>query len=570
MTTYSQAFIERRNAIRKLAANKALELPLLPSGFWFHSDVRDNFYYAIHLFAYCSDPGTCPELGETERQNALKLASGMISRVLSLQMQHPEHPMYGHWPLNLGSDPAAAKPSGLPVELMGCLIILFYNQYQDVLPLELKSELNIAIVHMYQSSVYRQQLEQIHHHEAKHTSLKLLLGHQFDDQELLGQGLRFAKQQLEHIRTFGFKEYGALPWHWHWIQSFTCVWQVVDDSAVRETVTAMLEHLWSLRADVYLKGAWVGAQSRQWPHDGPKDNNTLLDYIQFGDFPQPSVITRLEGAYLYTYQIPESIYKRGVERSGAEELKRKIRFAGANGQVQEEAHTYAYITPDYAAGGIWERREEFDNEQQRWDITLPLTDPAAQEGVNQAFFFHPGAKYKEGDDRHASNYGEVLLHQDTAIQLWAVPAEDTTAHPGLVGCLPKGDWTFAERSGCGKVGHIYIVFHLMNPFTAEERSDRFSIASPLVDGLNGVVMEAISAEEAARLGINNLAQFAAAAQTRQALFQPTIQESGTEAKGVSVRYTTRKRDELALTLGFSGPLAIVNGTPVRKDDYIIR
>ncbi|WP_036746043.1 hypothetical protein [Paenibacillus sp. UNC451MF] len=564
MTTLYSSLTERKDAIRKFAARKALELPIQPSGFWFHSDVRDNFYYAIHLFSYCTDKKASTEMSENEREAALELASNMISRVLSLQVQDSDNPMYGHWPLNLGSDPAAAKPNLLPVELMGCLIILFYNQFQNVLPLGLKSELNLSILHIYQSSVYRQPIKQIHHHEAKHTSLKLLLGHQFDDQELLQQGLRFAKQQLQHVKTFGFKEYGALPWHWHWIQSFTCVWEVVDDAEVRETVSAMLDYLWSLRADYYLKGAWVGAQSRQWPHDGPKDNNTLLDYIQFGDFPMPSVITRLEGASLYTYEVSEDIVKRAVERSSVEELKRKIRFAEVDGEVTEEAHLYTYVTTDYAVGGIWERRDEFDNEQQRWDVTLPLTDPAAAIGVNQAFFFHPGAKYKEGDDRHQSQYGKVLLHQDTVAQLWEIPSEDNEAFPSLVGCLPKGEWSFTKRSGFGRIGNLYAAFHLMNDFSTEERSDRVSITSLFVGGSNGVVMEVVASKEAEQLGIFSLEQFAARMQQSKLNFVEKKEENG----GIEVVYTTRKQDELRLGTAPNSE-ATINGQTIRWDEYVI-
>ncbi|WP_256865520.1 hypothetical protein [Paenibacillus sp. 32352] len=564
MTASYSALTERKQAIRRLAARKALELPVLPSGFWFHSDVRDNFYYAIHLFSYCTDLQASSEMSEAERQSALDLASNMISRVLSLQVQDPENPMYGHWPLNLGSDPALAKPNLLPVELMGCLIILFYNQFQHVLPLGLKSELNLSILHIYQSSVYCQPIKQIHHHEAKHTSLKLLLGHQFDDQELLEQGLRFAKQQLRHVKTFGFKEYGALPWHWHWIQSFACVWEVVDDAAVRETVSEMLDHLWNLRADSYLKGAWVGAQSRQWPHDGPKDNNTLLDYIQFGDFPMPAVITRLEGASLYTYQVSEDIVKRAVERDSVKELKRKIQFAEVDGEVTEEAHLYTYITPDYAVGGIWERRDEFDNEQQRWDVTLPLTDPAAAIGVNQAFFFHPGNKYKEGDDRHQSRYGQVLFHQDSVAQLWEVPAEDQEAYPSLIGCLPTGEWSFDGRSGYGRIGNVYAVFHLMNDFHAEEKPDRVSITSPFVGGANGVVMEVMSSKEAEQLGIRDLEQFT----SRMRLSPAQFAANTADAAGIEVSYETRRKDELKLGTA-AGYEAAVNGESIHWDDYTI-
>lgn len=551
----------RRNHIIQLAARKALELPVLPSGFWFHSDVRDNYYYAIHLYAYCIDTHASSELTQEQRRDGLQLAVEMIRKVIRLQVQDSGHPMYGHWPLNLGTNPDNAPPNGLPVELMGCLLLLFYHQYQNTLPIELKSELNLCFVHIYHSRVYRHPLEQIHHHEAKHTALKLLLGHQFDDQELLEQGIRCAMLQLHHIRKFGFKEYGALPWHWHWIQAFTCVWEMVDHPEARVVTGDMLETLWQLRAQYYLRGTWVGAQSRQWPHDGPKDNNTLLDYIQFGDFPMPQQIARLEGAGLYTYEISEEIRRIGTDRTDAVEVKRLIRFAGADEVVKEEAHTHAYIAPDYAVGGIWERREEFDNEQQRWDVTLPLTNPSAKDGVNQAFFFHPGARYQPGDDRHASNTGEVLLHKDAVIQLWELSSADQeTAYPALVGCLPKGDWHFTERSGYGQVGDVYLVFHSMNDFTVEEKRDRLSVLCPFQAGRNGIVIEAMTAKETEQPGDGSAAAFAAMRKAQRAGF--AVEEAGT----LTARYVTRRGDVLELN---TAKKASVNGKPIAWEAYTI-
>jgi hypothetical protein len=149
-----QTTADRKQAILRLAALKAWELPLLPSGFWFHSDVRDNFYYAIHLFAYSVDTEASGDWNEEQRGLALTLSVKIIEKVLRLQVQDAEHPMYGHWPLNLGSDPAAAKANPLPVELMGCLLIFFYNKYQSLLPIELskaRKELSSSL-HIYNNS----------------------------------------------------------------------------------------------------------------------------------------------------------------------------------------------------------------------------------------------------------------------------------------------------------------------------------------------------------------------------------------------------------------------------------
>ncbi|TDF94181.1 hypothetical protein [Paenibacillus piri] len=574
MTIHITTTAERRNAIRRLAAGQALALPVLPSGYWFHGDVRNNFYFAIHLFASCVEGDGQAGATQEQRDAAMKLAVDMIGNVLKLQVQDAAHPMYGHWPLGLGDNPSAAKPHPLPVELMGCLIVLFYNKFKQVLPIGLKSELNLSILHMYQSDVYRHPLQHIHHHEAKHTALKLLLGHQFDDGELLEQGMRYLRQQLRHIQQYGFKEYGCLPWHWHWIQAFACVWEIVDKPEVRSTVGEMLDFLWRLRADFYLRGAWVGAQSRQWPHDAPLDNNTLLDYIAFGDFPEPNAITRLEGAALYSYEVADDIVDKAVNRPLPQEIKRQIRFADADGVVTEEAHTYVYIAPEYAAGGVWERRDEFDNEQQRWDVTLPLTSPAVAGGgsVNQAFFFHPGAKYKPGDDRHASPYGDVLFHLDSIVQLWAVPAggASDSAYPELVGCMPKGEWRFRERSGCGLAGDVYFVFYLMQPFTYTEKADRISIASSLKDGMNGVVMEVVSRTEADGLGIASLDQLAERMDSMSATFVRTG-TPGSDGGLLQASYRTRRGDALSLTVseaaGAAGLNRSVNGQPVPLTDY---
>src|SRR3954451_15031477 len=135
----------RRKEIIKLAANQALELPILPSGYWFHQDLRDNFYYAIHLFAYCVDKEFECNWTDEQCEKAKGIALTMINNVLALQEVNPDDPMYGHWPLNLRDNPQEAKPNLLPVELMGCLLILFYNKYQHELPSVVKNNCMQAI-----------------------------------------------------------------------------------------------------------------------------------------------------------------------------------------------------------------------------------------------------------------------------------------------------------------------------------------------------------------------------------------------------------------------------------------
>ncbi|MDR7077112.1 cyclophilin family peptidyl-prolyl cis-trans isomerase [Neobacillus niacini] len=553
----------RRKEIIRLAANQALELPILPSGYWFHQDLRDNFYYAIHLFAYCVDKEFECNWKDEQCEKAKGIALTMINNVLALQDVNPDDPMYGHWPLNLRDNPQEAKPNLLPVELMGCLLILFYNKYQNELSPTVKNNCYQAITHIYESNVYRHPLKNMHHHEAKHTSLKLLLGDFFNNDELLQQGLQLAQKQLNHIRTFGFKEYGAHPWFWHWVQSLTCVWETVENTDVKRTMSDLLDYLWRLRADYYLEGTWVGPHSRQLRHDSPKDRNTLLDYIQFGDFSVPKEIVRLEGTALFTYEVSDDIVQSAIHRSQHVEVKRKIQFAYADDIVTEEAHTYVFITPDYAVGGIWERIREFDNEQKRWDITLPFTQ---SESANQAFFFHPGEKYLPGDDRHASSFGEVMFHMDTVIQIWNVPTGDKEAFPAIIGCLPKGEWKFEKDSGYGKVGDTFITFQLINEFNWEEQKDRISISSPLASNWNGVIMEIVSSKEAVDLGIIDLESFSMAMKEKN---HSCFTSEGSIEK-MTASYVTCRNESVQFSLDHKGNVnRLLNGHILSLDDYPI-
>ncbi|CAG7652259.1 hypothetical protein PAESOLCIP111_06491 [Paenibacillus solanacearum] len=557
----------RKQEVLRLAAEQAMTLPLSESGYWFHKDVRDNFYFAIHLFGYTAEGA--PDWTEAKRNEGRELAVRMLYNVLKLQMQDASHPMYGHWPLQLGHDPASAKPHVLPVELMGCMLMFFYEKYREALPAELKSEISLSILHMYQSSVYRHPLKSMHHHEAKHTALKLLLGHEFGDEALLEEGIRCAQRMLRHVRTYGFKEYGCLPWHWHWIQAFTCVWDTVEDETARTVAGELLAYLWGLRAEAYLRGAWVGPHSRIWPHDAPKDTNTPLDYIAFGDFTAPQTFPRLEGAALYAYEVPAAVRERALAYAEPREVKRLIRFAGEDGEVTESAHTYTYVTREYALGGIYERREEFDNEQLRWDVSLPLDSEPAAAGVNQLYFFHPGSKYAPGDDRHASSYGEALFDKGAVLQLWALPenaAGDTFGQ--LVGCLPKGEWRFGEFGGCGKLGSVYAAFHAWGggPVVITEKADRYSASVPLEAGrLAGIVVEVMSSEEAAALGIRDLDAWTAAAEERFSDAFKLLPD------GLAASYRSFSGSELRLEVRNDGMLVTrtVGGADPAFDDYTI-
>ncbi|MFD1906160.1 hypothetical protein ACFSQ7_22390 [Paenibacillus rhizoplanae] len=66
-----------------------------------------------------------------------------------------------------------------------------------------------------------------------------------------------------------------------------------------------------------------------------------------------------------------------------EVCKKTEKVVAGSPERQPALHSYAYICKDYAAGGMWERVEEFDNEQLRWAFSLPV--PAAA-GVNRLYF----------------------------------------------------------------------------------------------------------------------------------------------------------------------------------------
>ncbi|WP_426451485.1 hypothetical protein ACP26L_05075 [Paenibacillus sp. S-38] len=349
--TFGTTVQQRRRQVLRQAAESALALPLLHSGLWFHSDLRDNFYFATHLFAYAADGAQSWE--PSRRSRGLQLAAGVLERVLLLQDRDPSSETYGHWPLNLGDTPAAARPHPLPVELMGCLLLLFYDRYRSRLPEDLANMMSASVEHLYRSPVYRHGLHALNHHEVKHTAQKLLLGERFSDSSLLQEGKACARHLLEHLGRFGFKEYGSLPWHWHWIQAFTCVWELAEDPEAKHLAAQLLERLWILRAEAYVPGAWAGARSRVWPHDAPKDTNTAHDYIQFGDFSAPLAFPRLEGAALFTYEVSEAVRQQAAVLE-PHEIRRRIGFAGADGTPEAWAHTYLYRSSEFAIGGISE------------------------------------------------------------------------------------------------------------------------------------------------------------------------------------------------------------------------
>ncbi|THF74936.1 hypothetical protein [Cohnella fermenti] len=565
-------FERRRREIVYLLARKAYRQELLAGGLWTHGDIRDNYYYASYLFAAAEDESLKVPF---DRDEAKRKATGVLLNVLKLQDKDESSQTYGHWPLGLHPSPEEAKPNPLPAELMSILMAYFYRQYAGGFEPELRIAFAGAFRHLYASRFFVKAETHYGHHDAKYTAAKLIFGQLFKDEELVRDGHRQLVATLDRIRGNGMAEYGALPWFWHWVQAFTAAWELNEDPAVHPDLEAMLDYLWSERSLYYLKGAWVGPHSRGWPHDMPKDANALHDYVQYGDFLLPEEMPRTEYAGFLFYEAPEEARGIALNRKEPAEVKRlSPRSGSAAGEGGAAIRRYAYITEHYAAGGAWDRAEEFDNEQQRWDVSLPLADPEEEESVNQAYFFHPGAGYKEGDPRHRSRFEEVLFHRNVVLALYPIPeAEDGR----IVGVLPKGRWLHEPCALFGQAAGVYIAVHLMKECRTEEGEDRVRVAcgegaaSGKTQGaegrLNGVAMEVVSLEEAGRLGIASLEEFAAARRKLPAVFSGEAARQGAAAR-LAADYATLAGDRLRLALEEGAePVRTVNGSELGFADY---
>jgi len=520
----------RQREIIMHIANIASRQPVLPSGLWFHHDIRDNFYYASYLFATAVDISIPADF---DREEMKALATSVLLQVLQLQDQDANSPTYGHWPLNLNPVPSEAAPHPLPIEIMGSLMVYFDSRYHAEFSEPLRSAFAVAFQHIYQGGFYRKPMAEYGHHEAKFTAAKLIFGHKFQDAALIQDGHVSLKLTLDHVLTLGMWEYGSLPWFWHWVQAYTCAYALEQNDTIRQDLSRLLDALWRQRSQYYLKGTWVGAHARgQW-HDIPRDSNVLLDYVQFGDFALPSAMPRTEYAGFLFYEAPEDALKTALDRSQPTEVKQRItRLEGAE---PVHLHSYAYITEYFAAGGMWERHIEFDNEQHRWDITIPLVD---EQGINKAYFFHPGEGYYAGDPRHHSEYAHALFHKNTIMTLYPIP--ETSPFDYIVGVLPKGIWRAEPNALYGLVGSVYMAVHFMRPYQYEEQEDRLSVRSE--GRQNGVVIEVIAVEEAVQLGMVSFDLFIEAMQASAPVF--VTETDG----GLQVQYRTRYNDELQLTV----------------------
>ncbi|OBZ13492.1 hypothetical protein [Bacillus sp. FJAT-26390] len=541
-------FTARQVEIAKKIAIAAWNQPLLSSGLWFHNDIRDNFYYASYLFAAAVG---MPEQMPFEAEPAKQTAERVLLEVLQLQDQNTESATYGHWPLNLGQEPRHAKPNVLPVELMGSLMAFFTDRYRAHFSENVAHAFETALVHIYRSGFYRHK-NVYGHHDAKYTAAKLIFGQLYGDAELLEDGRTNLQLTLAHVRKHGMSEYGSLPWFWHWVQAFTCAWLLIHDSAIKKELGGMLDYLWSERAAFYLKGTWAGAHCRGQKHDIPLDGNVLHDYVQFGDFVLPAELPRTEYAGLLYYKAPETARQTALHRDEPVEVKKQLAKLSDDGA--KSLHSYAYITSDFAAGGMWERYEEFDNEQHRWDITFPIGEVS---GVNQAYFFHPAEQNAKDDPRHQSRHTEVLFHKNTIAALYPLPADAVNK---IVGVLPNTDWLQEPGFMLGQTNNVYVAVYLMQPYEVDKLADRYVVTSD--GGRNGVIIEAIRKQEARQRGISSFEAFAAEAR----LHAPAWSSD----EKLSVRYATLEQNELKLSIGGQGSIVkSVNGLPIDFSEYAL-
>lgn len=542
-------------------AAAAVQLPLLDSKLWFHHDIRDNFYYASYLLAAAAlQDEPSPSISE-DREAAKRAASSILLEVLRLQDVNPESSTYGHWPLRLEPSLAEAPYNTLPVELMGLLMVYLYKQYGAVMDETLRSAFETALHHAYKSGYYRKPLKQYNHHEAKYTAAKLIYGQLYADAELLEDGLQSLRATLAFTKENGMLEYGSLPWFWHWVQAYTCAWELAEEgSELRAVLAELLDLLWEERSDYYLGGAWAGPHSRGQGHDIPRDANVLLDYVQFGNFALPAAMPRTEYAGFLFYEAPELARRKALSREVVPvEVKKLVPRLAGDGLLGSPHHSYVYITEHYAVGGMWERAAEFDNEQHRWDITLPL-DAVVSGSGNQGYFFNPGDGSWDGDPRHQSEYCEVLLHENVVMALYPLPSEGE-----IRGILPLGDWQYEERALYGFAGGVYWSVQLMLPYEVKVQAGGLLVSSRGIAG--GVVVEVLHAEEAAALGVDSLEAFAAASRKAPAVFQ---QVDG--AAGVEVEYTSLRGNKLHLrtsgaVYGALSADARVNGRLIDWESY---
>lgn len=529
---------ERMERIILQKAEEAWGRPLLASGLWHHGDIRDNVYDAAYIQAAALNeklPVSFP------REQALSLARSVWLQVLSLQDDQPESPTYGHWPLSLGDHPQEAEKNTLPAELMSSLLVYWSMRYGAEMDDALGEAFRQTLEHLYHSDFYRQPLRLYNHHEVKYIAAKLLFGSLFHDSELLLSGRRSLQLLVERIQQKGMAEYAALPWFWHWIQALTCVYDCVPDSDIREGTARLLEELWRYRASHYLHGAWVGGRMRSLPVDLPRDSNVAFDYVQFGDFALPEPLARVEFAGFLHFDISDDLRRAALAGTSGSSSRLSYEIAPANGGAP--LHQIIYRTEHAATGGILERAEEFDNEQHRWEITLPLSET---EGANRLYLFSPGGGYTEGDPRHESNAGELLLYEHTVLGIYAPEQSKGQVHH-IAGVLPIGEWIVQGNAAYGELTHIYAAVFLPTELEVAEKSHYQALSSFGAETGHGYVVEILEKSAAAERGMYSLPDFIAARSKQQPEWHL---EPDAGSWGVS--YVNMDGAELSLTLDHLG------------------
>lgn len=555
-------FLERQKQVAATIAQTAERLPILESGLWFHDDIRNNFYYASYLFAAATEPEASVIV---HRAEARAKAEEVFRQVLSLQNRQAGTELYGHWPLRLGDEPRKAAPNSLPVELMGSLIVFFYKKYGHLCSQDLQKSFQDCIEHIYKSGFFRKPVKAYNHHEAKYTAAKLIFGTWFNDVELVEDGHHSLQVTLARIKERGMPEYGCLPWFWHWVQAFACALEVAGDRSAEldRNLRGMLDYLWQQRALFYLKGAYVGAHSRCAMHDVPGDGNVLHDYVQFGDFELPDAFPRTEYAGLLFYEAPADARELALNRRTPTEVNLVTeQIATGAGELPVLLHSYAYITEDFAAGGVWERAEEYDNEQLRWCFSLPVT---RDRRANQLTFFHPGRGYREGDPRHQSGHMEVLYHKNVIMALFPIPEENEHE---WIGVLPKGEWLQEPQTLFGIIDHVYFAVYLSGSYQMKEREAYIEVTAA-TKGLSGAVaVEAIRACEAQEKGIASLHEFAEAMKAKAGARAPFF---ANEEELLQIKYTTIKGEQLSLAFDRKERTAkaAINGNAISFAGYTV-
>lgn len=547
---------QRQNDIKSRIAEAAFKQPILNSGLLFHHDIRDNFYFASYLFA-ASQEEAVPFEGD--REQAKIKAEGILLHILELQDQNEESVNYGHWPLHLRPTPQEAPKNTLPVELMGSLMVYFYQRYSDSLSESLRNLFAVALLHVYRSDFYRRPSEHYNHHEAKYTAAKLIFGQFYEDTALLEDGCLSLRSTLNRVISRGMSEYGGLPWFWHWMQAFTCAWELMMDVEIKSELARLLDYLWEVRSTYYLGGAWVGPHSRIWPHDMPRDTNVLHDYVQFGDFILPDQMPRTEYAGFIAYEASSEVKRSALQRTAPVEVIRRVpKQAVLAVSDNDVLHSYVYITENFALGGMWERVLEFDNEQHRWDIALPLD---AVQGINHLYFFHPGQGYAQEDLRHQSEFSEVLFHQNALIASYQIPDGQPEF---ILGCLPVGDWVEEPNGLFGLCGHVYMAVYVQQSFQREVREDRSVVTSQ--GRMNSVVVECIDQRTAETLQIRDVQQFVNRMKQKQPVYTLSSEDE------LLITYTTLKDETMVLSSGLHRDrkiIRLVNGEAVDFSSYTV-